>query len=423
MAKALVLTLSARIFLAALSVVALASCRSVTSNAPAHLTAPTVVLVSLDGFRWDYPRATTTPALDRLAREGMSAEALRPVFPTLTFPNHFSIATGVLPWRHGIVANRFPDAERQRWYSMGDRSAVEDGTWYLAEPIWVTAEKAGMRTAAYYFVGTEADIGGVHPSRWRSFDASVPDRARVSQVLDWLDEPGTTRPRLLTLYFETVDNAGHASGPGSPVTLDAIRQVDRQLGSLLDGIDALPHSDEVYVVVVSDHGQAGYREHPPFVLEHWVDLDDAKVVSGGPYAWIYLERDRGRAEVMRESINRNWDCGRAYLPGELPVEWSTGTSDRYPDVFVQADGGCEVLARESDWKKRTAGDHGWSPDLPEMHGIFYAKGPRIEPGTTTAVTNVTDVYPLLMDILGLEAPGPIDGDPAALAAYLQPAGK
>lgn len=398
----------------------LASCQSVAPNAPVHLNAPTVVLVSLDGFRWDYAATTDTPALDRLANEGLRAQALVPVFPTLTFPNHFSIATGVYPWRHGIVANRFPDAHRQRWYSLSDRSAVEDGTWYLAEPIWVTAEKAGMRTAAYYFVGTEADIGGVRPSRWRSFDADVPDRARVSQVLDWLAEPGSTRPRLVTLYFETVDDAGHAYGPGSAGTADAASRVDRQLDALLDGIDALPHGDEVYLVVVSDHGQSGYSREPPLVLEQWVDLADAKVINGGPYAWIYLEGGGLRAEALRDRINRRWNCGRAYLPGELPDEWNAGASDRYPDVFVQADIGCEVLTREADANKRSAGDHGWPPDRPEMHGIFYARGPRIEPGTMAGVVNVTDVYPLLMDILGLEAPGPVDGDPDALAARLRP---
>lgn len=407
-------------FILAAALALLAACSNAPSNDDGRHQAPTVVLVSLDGFRWDYAQAADTPALDRIAREGMQAEALRPAFPTLTFPNHFSIATGVYPWRHGIVANRFPDAQGDRWYSLRDRTAVEDGRWYQAEPAWVTAEKAGMRTAAYYFVGTEADIGGVRPSRWRSFDATVPDRARVNQVLDWLAEPAATRPRLVTLYFEGVDDAGHGYGPGSAETRKAIRHADAQIGTLLNGIDSLPHAGEITVVVVSDHGQSGYRLEEPLVLEQLLDLEGMRVISGGPYAWLYIDGDEGRASDARDRINRHWNCGRAYLPAELPPEWNAGLSDRYPDLFVQADGGCEVVARESDRRRRTAGDHGWPPTLPEMHGIFYAKGPRIPAGLRVGIAHVTDVYPFIMEILDLEAPGPIDGDPATLADRLLP---
>jgi len=381
---------------------------------------PIVVLVSLDGFRWDYVQTTDTPALDRLAREGMIAGALQPVFPTLTFPNHFSIATGVLPWRHGIVANRFPDADRERWYSLRDRAMVEDGRWYRSEPIWVTAEKAGLPTAAYYFVGTEADIGGIRPTHWRSFDADVPDGDRVEQVLDWLAQPPETRPRMVTLYFEGVDDAGHRFGPDAPETRHAIRQADAQIGALMNGLDALPHGRQVSIVVVSDHGQSKYRPVEAFILERWVDMEGIEVVSGGPYAWLYMHGDPDRALTMRGQINRNWDCGRAYLPGELPVEWRAGANDRYPDLFVQADSGCEVQARESDRKWRSAGDHGWPPDHPEMRGIFYAKGPRIPPGSRVDLAHVTDVYPMILELLGLDAPGPIDGDPAVLAGQLLP---
>lgn len=405
----------------ALLAVFLSACSGIEPNQSEQQNKPYLVLVSFDGFRWDYASLTETPALDRMARDGLKAEALQPAFPTVTFPNHFSIATGTLPWRHGIVANDFPNESGERWYRYKDRTTVQDGSWYLAEPVWVTAEKAGLRTAAYYFVGTEADVGGVRPSHWRAFDADVPGRARVSQVLDWLAGPAETRPHLVTLYFEDVDDHGHWHGPQSDENLEAIRQVDRWLGQLREGIARLPHGNDVYVLLVSDHGQAYYNREEPLVLDQWFDLEGTTVINGGPYAFVHLDQDdKNRALAMQAVINRNWNCGQAYLPEELPASWRAGASERYPDLFVQADAGCAVITSEANRHKLTAGDHGWAPDVPEMRGIFYATGPRIPPGARAGVLHVTDIYPMLLDILGLEAPGPVDGDPDALARLLLP---
>ena len=140
------------------ALLAVVACASPAPEESAPSDAPALVLVSIDGFRWDFDRFAETPTLDRMARSGLKARALQPAYPTLTFPNHYSIATGLLPQHHGIVANSFPDATRKRWYRMSDRAAVQDGRWYAGEPVWVTAEKQGLRSAAYYFVGTEADI-------------------------------------------------------------------------------------------------------------------------------------------------------------------------------------------------------------------------------------------------------------------------
>ena len=383
----------------------LAACSSIEPNKADQKSRPYLVLVSFDGFRWDYASLTDTPAMDRMAREGLKAEALLPAFPTVTFPNHYSIASGTLPWRHGIVANDFPGEDGAEWYHYKDRSTVEDGRWYLAEPIWVTAEKSGLRTAAYYFVGTEADIEGIRPSDWRAFDADVPGRTRVSQVLDWLSGPEDTRPHLVTLYFEDVDDHGHWYGPESEENREAIRQVDYWLGLLLEGIDRLPYASDVYVLLVSDHGQGYYNAIEPLILDEWLDLEGTTVINGGPSAFVHFDRpDEKRALAMQAIINQGWDCGQAFLPDELPAAWNAGASERYPDLFVQADAGCAVITTEANRRKITRGDHGWAPDVPEMRGIFYAMGPRIPAGTRTGVVLVTDVYPLMLDILILGAP-------------------
>jgi hypothetical protein len=392
------------------------------TNDPALTARPYVVLVSLDGFRWDFPDRYDTPALHRLQREGARAEALQPVFPTLTFPNHFSIATGVPPWRHGIVANEFPDDSRSRWYHYKDPESVGDGSWYLAEPVWVTAEKQGLVSAAYFFVGTEAPILGVQPTYWRPFRLGVSGEERVRQALQWLSMPPLERPHLVMLYFEQADDHTHWSGVGSRESESAIRDVDRYVGELLAGIDRLPHGDQVYVIVVSDHGQANYRDSvEPLILDEVVDLSETRVVEGGPYVFVYLQEEGGdRAADMRAAINSAWDCGRALLPEDTPPTWEVHDNPRFPDLIVQADPGCGVLSTRAARGKITPGDHGWPPEFPDMRGIFFARGPGIRPGLQLPVLNVTDVAPLVRSLLGLQAPGTIDDRARWLRRALAP---
>ena len=385
-------------------------------------TAPYVVLFSIDGFRWNFSELADTPAMDHMAAEGMTAEYLQPVFPTLTFPNHYSIATGALPARHGLVGNAFPDEQRERWYDYKDRFAVQDGSWYRLEPLWVTAEKQGLVTAAYYFVGTEADISGIHPTHWRAFDPAASDGDRIEQVLAWLAEPVETRPHLITVYSEDVDENAHWYGPDSPENAAAIHRIDERLGQLRAGIAALPHADRVYLIVVSDHGQATYdRSQEVFVLDRVVDLDGIRALDGGTYVSLYFESEElARIATVQEQINRHWKHGRALTPAQAPAAWGVSDSARFPDLIVQANPGCAVLSRADMAHKITRGDHGWAPEMPEMRGIFLAAGPRIPQGRKLPPARVTDVYPLVISILGLEAPHSLDGDPARLASALLP---
>ena len=203
-------------------------------NAPAQRDKPYLILISIDGFRWDYQALYKTPALDRLAAGGVRAESLQPVFPTLTFPNHYSIATGLYPANHGIVANDFPDPDSGDWYQYKTARIVQQGRWYGGEPIWVAAEKSGMVAAAFFFVGTEADIGGIKPTYWNRFDANISGSRRVAQVLKWLAMPIETRPHLITLYFEHVDNDSHQYGVGSKESIAEIKRVDRQFRGAAD---------------------------------------------------------------------------------------------------------------------------------------------------------------------------------------------
>ena len=372
---------------------------------------PRLVLISIDGFSWDYLSSYPTPALDRVAESGVRAESLRPVFPSLTFPNHYSIATGLYPAEHGIVHNRFPNAARDQWYYLRDRSSVEDGSWYGGEPIWVRAENHGLVAAAYYFVGTEAAIQGVSPSYWHSFDASVPAGDRVAQVIDWLQWPEERRPHMITLYFEHVDTAGHEFGRGSPELAEAVAEVDANIGRLLDAITDLGIEREVSVLVVSDHGQANYvNPEDSFVLRDHIDLDGLEVIAGGAYAWIYQQQpNRERAAAIRDAINENWANGRALLRDEAPAEWRVTDSRRFPEVFVVPELGHGVVVDREDADTLKPGDHGWEPSNKAMHGIFLASGPGLPHGATVGEVSVVDIYPLMLDILRIETPAPGQG--------------
>ena len=225
----------------------------------------------------------------------------------------------------------------------------------------------------------------------------------------------------MTLYLEDVDSKTHWYGLGSPESLQSIRDADRWLGQLQDGIATLPFSDRVYILLVSDHGMAVLNRENALVLDSIISLEDTRIVEGGPYLFIHFDQpDPERILAMRNTINGYWDCGEAMRPGDLPDSWQAGQSPRYPDLVLLADHGCAVVSTDERLEKLQRADHGWAPDLPDMRGILYATGPRIPAGARTGEVHVTDIHPLIMELLDLQAPGPGDGDPAALTSLLLP---
>ncbi|MDX2418211.1 MAG: ectonucleotide pyrophosphatase/phosphodiesterase [Xanthomonadales bacterium] len=397
-------------------------------NAAFQQNKPYLILISIDGFRWDYMDRYSTPNMDRIAISGSKAERLLPVFPTLTFPNHYSIATGLYPEHHGIVANDFPDPARNLWYSLKDREMVEDRQFYAGEPIWVTAESQGMVAASFFFVGTEAPIKGVSPTHWRSYDKKISGQERVDQVLNWLQASEQSRPHIYTLYFEDVDDHSHWYGPDSEENTGAIGRVDSYIGRLLDGLEQLPYADQVNIILLSDHGQGAYLENQQaYLLADHVDLADTHIVEGGSYLFLHLdvdepgptiERTAERAAEIVATVNNTWKYGRAYLPEDTPVQWHVENNPRFPDVILMPEAGYAVLSSEAKTHKINKGDHGWAPETPAMHGFFVACGPNIKPGVSLGAVNNIDVYPLMLSILGLEAPDFMDGDTRQLADTL-----
>ena len=386
-------------------------------NHPAVQSRPHVVLVSFDGFHPAYLTRFDTPHFDRLAARGMRAAGLVSVFPSLTFPGHYSIATGLHPEAHGVVGNRFFDPARGAEFSYR-RDDAQDGSWWDGEPIWVTAETQGMVSAAFFFPGTEADIGGVRPSHWRAYDGRVPNAERVEQVLAWLALPPAERPHLVTLYFSLVDGAGHRLGPDHPDMRRSVERADGLLGRLMAGIDALPHGERVALVVVSDHGMAAPDPDQTTVLPEVTDLGGVRRVAAGPSVSLHVG-DPERARALRERLNARLVHARAYLREELPDHLHASGNARLGDLLVMPTGFGMVQFDADD--SPPAGMHGWDPTLPAMHGIFLATGPGIAAGVTLPAVDAVDVYPLVAHLLGLKPNPEVAGDLAAFEPALRPA--
>ncbi|MEJ2501762.1 MAG: ectonucleotide pyrophosphatase/phosphodiesterase, partial [Gemmatimonadota bacterium] len=263
---------------------------------------PYLVLVAFDGMRHDLVDRTATPAFDRVAARGARADGLIPAYPSKTFPNHYSIVTGLYPAHHGIVDNAFYDPHRNAVYRLGDTIAVRDGSWYGGEPIWVTAEKQGLRTASFYWVGSEAPIAGVRPTYFKAYRDDFPYEARVDTVLHWLSLPPAERPQLITLYFPEPDHTLHREGPAAEAVDRAVRRLDDVLGRLLDGLDRLPIADSVHLVLVSDHGMAPAPEDHVIVLDEVADLAGVRVITNTTQAFLYFDGDEARRRAVQRAL-------------------------------------------------------------------------------------------------------------------------
>ncbi|HEU4662943.1 MAG TPA: ectonucleotide pyrophosphatase/phosphodiesterase, partial [Dokdonella sp.] len=288
-----------RTVLVALLCFAFTACSGVVQRREVAAQTP-LILVSIDGFRADYLERGRTPALAALAADGVRAEALKPAFPTLTFPNHYTLVTGLYPDHHGIVNNRMTDPAFQHGFVYKEQSTIEDPRWWGGEPLWVTAEKQGVRSATMFWPGSSVAIAGVRPTFWKPFDRAVEPDARVDQILAWLDLPVPTRPRFLTLYFDQVDHEGHAHGPDSGDVDAALARVDAALARLVDGLRRRGRLDTTDIVVVSDHGQAPTSPERRTYLDDVVPLADVDVVNYGILAGI--EPHAGKAAAIEREL-------------------------------------------------------------------------------------------------------------------------
>jgi predicted AlkP superfamily pyrophosphatase or phosphodiesterase len=360
--------------------------------------ADTVVVLSVDGMRWDYPARAGAATFARLASEGASCRALLPPFPSSTFPAHASLATGVFPDRHGIVNNEFLDRRR------GPYRRDDDASWLLAEPIWVTAERQGVRTAVYHWVFSYTPWRGVAATRRVPYSAETTDREKIERIIRWLSLQGDDRPRLILSYLHGPDAAGHADGPESGAVLERVRQTDRLVARLLRALERVPKSA---LIVVSDHGMAGVsRVLRTRDLFGRGESRPVRAVSTGAVCNVYCPdlRACGAAESALKSVPGMTVYRMESLPGGLRYRQPERTGDLVaiaPPGTYFADGRGE--------EKSARGMHGYPPEQTEMQGIFYAWGAGVRRGALCSRLRAVDVAPLVCRLLGMKCPEDIDG--------------
>ncbi|MFZ5747512.1 MAG: ectonucleotide pyrophosphatase/phosphodiesterase [Pseudomonadota bacterium] len=399
----------------------LQACVTPPANAPltpppavAEVRAPVTILISIDGFRADYLDRGATPVLSELAATGVRA-AMIPSFPSKTFPNHYTLVTGLRPDRNGIVANRMLDPRRPG--EVFTMATLDSFWWDEAEPVWVAAEKAGIRTATMFWPGSNSKVMGTYPHDWQQFNQDVTGRQRVDAIVDWLRRPADNRPKFLTLYFDTVDTAGHQYGPDAAETTQAVADVDALVGRLKDALDAM--RQPVNFVIVADHGMAPMSEDRVIPLYTMLPRDLAEVVEDGPYAAI--NPTEGKDAALARVLLSPRDHMQCWRKDAIPERFHYGHNARVPAYICLAETGWTIRARapRPDAKPMIGGNHGWDNQDPSMRALFIANGPAFRPGATLPSFDNVDVEPLLRILIGLPPhDAAIDGTAAPFAGVL-----
>ncbi|HVW20024.1 MAG TPA: ectonucleotide pyrophosphatase/phosphodiesterase [Opitutaceae bacterium] len=412
---------AARASLLLIVLLALAAGRA--SLRAAEAPAP-VLLVSMDGFRWNYPllHPEQTPHLHALASAGISARELIPVYPSNTFPNHYSIVTGLYPAHHGIINNNMFDARLGAAFHYTLAADNHDPRWWGGEPIWVTAIKQGRKSACYYWVGAEAPIEGVLPTYLKPFSMAVytaqPFQLRIDTVLSWLRLPADRRPAVICFYIEETNSIGHKFGPESPQLVQTLALLDGRIGALMAALDAA--HQPVNLIVVSDHGMTDVSPDRVEYIDDYVSLKDVQIDFQGPEAGLH-PINGAKAEDLMRALSRMTHA-KAYLSQDLPGRFHLRDNPRIPPIWIAADEGWHIATHaymKFPGNHDQKGDHGFDNAFRSMHGILIAHGPAFKTGGTVIgpVANI-HLYNLMCAVLGLR-PAPNDGDDRLVKAFLR----
>lgn len=386
-----------------------------------------VILISLDGYRHDYTDRFEPENIQKFIESGVKSVGLIPSFPSKTFPNHYSIATGMKPENHGLVNNTIYDPSTNKTYSIGDRKAVHDPTWYGGTPIWVLSEQHGLTTASYFFVGTEAPVQGIQPTYYYNYDAGISNLTRIAKVFEWLELPEEERPRLITLYFSDMDDVGHRYGPNNDLELKLkLKKLDAELGALFSGIQSLDL--DINIFIVSDHGMTEVPKQNLLNLDDITKGIDAKIVNNGALAHVhlnnpldlemtYLKLSQMEGPFKIEKISdRNYYRNiekHGHKLGELLILPELGFYLATPQDMIK------YQNRAAMFDTQVFGEHGYSPEYADMLGIFYAKGPALREGVSIPRFQNIHVYPLLCKLLELPIPEGIDGNLEVLESIIR----
>ncbi len=376
-------------------------------NAKFVFSSQYIILVSFDGFRWDYLERGLSPNLNKFANDGVRAISLQPVFPSGTFPNHYAIVTGLFPENHGIIGNNFTNSFDSTIYTIRDSNAVTDPRWYLGEAIWETARRQGLITASFFWPGSELKLDWRHPNIFMSYNPRVPYKTRIDSVVSWLSLPFDKRPRFVTLYFEETDTRGHSFGPNSPQIDTAIMVCDEMFGYLLGKIQTLPIRDSINIIVVSDHGMTELSKDKIINVSEILNNVGVKVNSFGYLAFVNGVADS--IEKALRLLKKDEKHFKVYRRNEVPKFYNFSNNPFIGDLVIIPEFGWSLSNGNNDYVYRVKGNHGYDNYWMDMHGIFIAGGPSFKKGYRIGTIRNVDIYPLVCKILNILPRGNIDG--------------
>ncbi|SNY42054.1 Predicted pyrophosphatase or phosphodiesterase, AlkP superfamily [Arsukibacterium tuosuense] len=402
--------------LVTLPLLAVSACSTTGENRHSGAVEPTIILISLDGFSQQYLGEYPAPHIEQLMKEGVVAASMQPAFPTKTFPNHYSIVTGLYPGNHGIIENNIYDADFDAIFRMSKPEEVTDSRWWLGEPIWVTAELQGIKTGTYFYPGSEADIKGVRPSYWQTYDGNITNSERVRSVLQWLALPKAERPAFLTLYFSTIDDAGHRYGPNSEQVKSAVAEVDQAIGQLINGLKQQNLYNKVNLMLVSDHGMAEVPPEQVIVVDSLFDANKAVLTLWTPEI-VSIFPKAGELENIYQQLSAGLPASaKVYRKQDLPDRWHYKQSKRVAPLLIIPNPGWRLMQQSQyqRWQARAdqqsvAGSHGYDNIAAEMQAIFIGHGPAFAKGKTIPSFANIELYNLMCEILDI-TPAANDGD-------------
>ncbi|MBP1617452.1 MAG: alkaline phosphatase family protein [Bacteroidetes bacterium] len=384
-----------------------------------------VLMVSFDGFRYDYVERYNAPNFKKFIANGIAADAMISTFPSKTFANHYAIITGLHAGHNGLVDNLFYDPATQTTYSTSNRLLVENPLYYGGLPLWQLVQQNGMKAASFFWPGSETKIAGSYPDYWKKYDGRVPNEARIDTVVHWLSLPQKDRPVFVSLYFSLTDEVGHQFGPFSDETRKAVLECDRLLGLIMAQLEA-KHL-EVNVVLVSDHGMAEIEPKAEKLLAEeklFAGLDRNKMIltSSGTHVRFYC-KDPSYKDELYYALKKRESHFKVYLREETPERWHCRENDRSGDVLLVMDSGYEVVPQKVKDKILkdgiAVGAHGYDPENRDVQGIFYASGPQIVKGKKIPAFENVNVYPFVAELLGIANLPPVDGEKTLLKPYVK----
>lgn len=370
---------------------------------------PYVILISFDGFRWDYPSRGLSPNLDLMKQEGVSALSFKPCFPSKTFPNHLAIITGLYPAHHGIIENHFEDQFTKESYKISDTLAVRNPMWYRGEAFWETAKRQGIITASYFWPGSELTADYRRPNYYKNYEHTKPYSDRVNGVIQWLNLPYPERPHFITMYFDATDSYGHKYGPDSPQVDSAIQVLDSQLGDLFAKLKEINLFDSTDIIVVSDHGMTEINSDRIINVDDFFNGINYKVDNSGVI--MSFDKDENNLDEIYDRLNSSDEHFSVYFKKDIPAFYHFNDSYLVGDLIAIADVGWTFRdkKKKSNEKYFKGGNHGFDNNNIDMHGIFFALGPSFKKNYRAGTIENIDVYPLLCKIFNIVPAFNIDG--------------